>query len=128
MAQNISLLGADYPDVPAVQLPRTGGGMATFYDVGNMRAQSLGYINGNNGTKLLTTVLDTKAVIFVFGAANKMAIINVNTPNDSTVYAVKTSGNASDISVSTSGKTLTITNTSQYSCTAVALIFDGSLT
>lgn len=33
MAKNISLLGADYPDVPAVQLPQTGGGMATFYDI-----------------------------------------------------------------------------------------------
>jgi len=33
MAKNISLLGADYPDVPAVQLPQTGGGKATFYDI-----------------------------------------------------------------------------------------------
>lgn len=33
MAKNISLLGADYPDVPAVTLPQTGGGTATFYDV-----------------------------------------------------------------------------------------------
>lgn len=32
MAQNITLLGASYADVPAVQLPKTGGGMATFYD------------------------------------------------------------------------------------------------
>lgn len=33
MAKNISLLGADYPNVPAVQLPQTGGGLATFYDI-----------------------------------------------------------------------------------------------
>lgn len=33
MAKNISLLGADYPDVPAVQLPQTGGGTATYYDI-----------------------------------------------------------------------------------------------
>lgn len=33
MAKNISLLGADYPDVPAVQLPMTGGGTATYYDI-----------------------------------------------------------------------------------------------
>ena len=25
MAKNITLLGADYPDVPAVKLPQTGG-------------------------------------------------------------------------------------------------------
>ena len=33
MAKNITLMGADYPDVPAVQLPQTGGGTAIFYDI-----------------------------------------------------------------------------------------------
>lgn len=33
MAQNITLLGASYSDVPAVDLPKTGGGTATFTDV-----------------------------------------------------------------------------------------------
>ena len=33
MAKNITLMGANYPDVPAVQLPITGGGVATFVDV-----------------------------------------------------------------------------------------------
>ena len=32
MAQNITLLGASYPDVPSVELPKTGGGIATFHD------------------------------------------------------------------------------------------------
>ena len=32
MAQNISLLGANYTGVPAVDLPKTGGGTATFVD------------------------------------------------------------------------------------------------
>lgn len=32
MAQNITLLGASYSDVPAVELPKTGGGTATFID------------------------------------------------------------------------------------------------
>lgn len=32
MAQNITLLGASYSAVPAVQLPKTGGGTATFTD------------------------------------------------------------------------------------------------
>lgn len=32
MAQNITLLGANYSDVPAVTLPITGGGTATFSD------------------------------------------------------------------------------------------------
>ena len=33
MAKNITLMGADYPQVPAVQLPQTGGGTAIFYDI-----------------------------------------------------------------------------------------------
>lgn len=32
MAQNITLLGASYSNVPAVDLPKTGGGSATFID------------------------------------------------------------------------------------------------
>ena len=32
MAQNITLLGASYSNVPAVQLPKTGGGTAKFTD------------------------------------------------------------------------------------------------
>lgn len=32
MAQNITIMGASYSDVPAVTLPKTGGGTATFYD------------------------------------------------------------------------------------------------
>lgn len=33
MSQNITLLGASYSDVPAVTLPKTGGGTASFTDV-----------------------------------------------------------------------------------------------
>lgn len=32
MAQNITIMGASYSDVPAVDLPKTGGGTARFYD------------------------------------------------------------------------------------------------
>lgn len=33
MAQNITLMGANYPNVPSVLLPKTGGGTAQFYDM-----------------------------------------------------------------------------------------------
>lgn len=33
MAQNVTVQGASYSDVPAVALPKTGGGTATFTDV-----------------------------------------------------------------------------------------------
>lgn len=38
MAQNITLLGASYSAVPAVTLPKTGGGTATFTDVSDTTA------------------------------------------------------------------------------------------
>lgn len=39
MAQNITLLGASYSDVPGVKLPKTGGGMALFTDVTGTTAE-----------------------------------------------------------------------------------------
>ena len=38
MAKNITLMGADYPDVPAVVLPQTSGGSATFTDTSDTTA------------------------------------------------------------------------------------------
>lgn len=40
MAQNITLLGANYSSVPAVVLPKTGGGSATFTDVTDTTASA----------------------------------------------------------------------------------------
>ena len=37
MAQNILLMGADYPAVPAVVLPKTGGGTAKFVEEGELK-------------------------------------------------------------------------------------------
>ena len=31
MAKNVTLMGANYPNVPAVALPQTGGGTAMFF-------------------------------------------------------------------------------------------------
>ena len=46
MAQDIALLGATYPSVPAVQLPKSGGGLASFYDVGDTTAQAADVAQG----------------------------------------------------------------------------------
>lgn len=40
MAQNITLLGASYQAVPAVTLPKTGGGTASFTDVTDTTADA----------------------------------------------------------------------------------------
>lgn len=46
MAQNITLLGASYTDVPAVELPKTGGGTASFTDVTDTTAAAADVASG----------------------------------------------------------------------------------
>lgn len=46
MAQNITLLGASYSAVPAVNLPKTGGGTATFTDVTDTTAAAADVATG----------------------------------------------------------------------------------
>lgn len=46
MAQNITLLGASYAAVPAVTLPKTGGGTASFTDVTDTTAAAADVASG----------------------------------------------------------------------------------
>lgn len=59
MSQNITLLGASYTDVPSVQLPKTGGGMASFDDTTDADAVASDILTGKtayvNGVKLVGT-------------------------------------------------------------------------
>lgn len=46
MAKDITLLGAEYSDVPAVELPQTGGGTATFTDTSDTTAEAEDVVSG----------------------------------------------------------------------------------
>lgn len=61
MAQNITLMGANFSAVPAVQLPKTGGGTATFVDEEEIITYYTGSTNpssslGENGDIYLKVV------------------------------------------------------------------------
>ena len=46
MSQNITIMGASYSDVPAVTLPKTGGGTASFTDVTDTTATAADVASG----------------------------------------------------------------------------------
>lgn len=73
MAQNISLLGASYSAVPAVKLPKTGGGTATFTDVTDTTAAAADVASGKyfydaNGVKTQGTASGGGSATLKFGA------------------------------------------------------------
>lgn len=46
MAQNVTVAGASYSDVPSVDLPKTGGGTSSFYDVSDTTAAASDVASG----------------------------------------------------------------------------------
>lgn len=46
MAQNVTIAGASYPDVPSITVPKTGGGTADFTDVSDTTADAVDVADG----------------------------------------------------------------------------------
>lgn len=91
MAQNITLLGANYSDVPSVELPKTGGGTALFTDVSDTTASASDVGDGKvfysaNGTLTVGTArVGESLVILKYGSSTWQDFINAYNTN-SIVY------------------------------------------
>lgn len=114
MAQNITLLGASYSDVPAVLLPKTGGGTAQFDDTTDADATAEDILTGKtayvNGVKLTGT-----------GSGGGGGLVHVGTLPTQTVkladaaYASWTpSSTAGTIVASVNGGTFVATNIAEH--------------
>ena len=95
MAKNITLMGANYPDVPAVDLPQTGGGSARFVDMDS--------IVGQPGSNLYTTSLAANGTLKLNNAKIGMIVVlNRNANNVKEVFGIDAALSVTHI-VGTSG-------------------------
>ena len=75
MAKNISLLGADYQDVPAVVLPKTGGGSAMFVDADDViKYDTQSLTSDANGYAKLTNISIANHILLSASGSGFMAI------------------------------------------------------
>ena len=90
MSKNITLLGANYSAVPAVSLPQTGGGTATFYDVSDTTAAASDVASGKyfytaSGVKTQGTSSGGGGSSMNFQCSNSQARVATTSYSDSGV-------------------------------------------
>lgn len=98
MSQNITLLGATYSGVPAVTLPKTGGGTATFTDVTDTTAAAADVATGKyfytaNGTRTAGTNSGggggaSNIVEGTFTTGSSAGVTNISIPYTGTGYPI----------------------------------------
>lgn len=99
MAQNITLLGASYSAVPAVTLPKTGGGSATFTDVSDTTAAASDVASG----KYFYTAAGTRTQGTASGGGGSDRLVLLQTTSLGSLSTSSTSATDTGKSISVSG-------------------------
>lgn len=101
MAQNVTIAGAQYPSVPAVDIPKTGGGTARFVDTSDANADASDILQGKiayvNGQKITGSI------------SNGSVTVNTPTINAFGVITASASVRAGYVNVTPASKTLSLT-------------------
>lgn len=100
MAQNITLMGANYTAVPGVQLPKTGGGTALFTDVTPTTATAADVASG----KLFFTADGTQTTGTASGGGGSSYTL-LGSTDITTSYTSTQAGSAGQLTIGTSAWT-----------------------
>ena len=121
MAKNITLMGADYPQVPAVQLPQTGGGTATYYDINVVddlnSDSSTDALSAKQG-KVLKSNIDTLDGKLFEGCGSGGSSITVS---DNVAFTVSKPGWLIVLFTPTAGQTIPSAGTLQIGANPIAM-------
>lgn len=113
MAQNITLLGASYSAVPAVRLPKTGGGTADFTDVTDTTAAAADVASGK--------YFYTSAGVRTQGTASGGGGSGLTLLKTTSLGTLSTSST----SASDTGKNMTVTGYNDYDLLVVDVSVDS---
>lgn len=93
MAQNVTVAGASYPDVPSLVLPKTGGGTAAFLDTSDATATASqilsGYTAYAGGSKLTGTATAHASIDGTYDSSTKALTLTATGVTDTWFGAIE---------------------------------------